>query len=622
MILAINADINGQTLVAHYPFNGNANDISGNSLHGEVFGASLVCDRFGKIESAYLFKFGDFIRVSHDSKLSFGNNPFTLTAWIKFCDLLPEYAGIIAKGPTTIFYPGYQLAIVDDNKITTQLGDSSLYGIERRGLTSLNDGKWHCITLTVEPLANNDNIVRLFIDGKLELYQQKYTHRAGLDVSLNYTTPLFIGKDRNSVRYFKGAIDDIRIYRGALSDSAIQALYHENGWPNAVPSLKIIPDGPTEFCEGGSVKLSAPACIDSYQWSNGATTPTITANASGTYGLTGYDANGCVVTQDSVTVKVVSCEPDTLTGDVTYTIRSNCPGRSEQLMIPFVNTYYSDSLVKVSFAGANAASFTYNGYLPKYLPPTTTVQLPITFHWLKPGKQKIVMILHTSAGYRHRILLETPVGNAASPFLSLNELRVGPRSASFDTCITVNNLLDAEVTLTDTVWLGRNRVARLIAPALPFIIARKGSVQLCFRVEPNDANNIDTVIIAGANAPKNCLACFYQPIEISTRPPRPLTSSVTDEVTVGEQGNSLRIFPNPSKSHITVEVEARKHSFVSTIIIIDERGNIVMNLPNQVMYQGANLLPLDISSLASGYYSVVVQTEGMTKIIEQLTVQR
>ncbi len=42
-------------LVAYYPFNGNANDESGNGFDGIVRGATPVEDRFGNIDSAYYF---------------------------------------------------------------------------------------------------------------------------------------------------------------------------------------------------------------------------------------------------------------------------------------------------------------------------------------------------------------------------------------------------------------------------------------------------------------------------------------------------------------------------------------------------------------------------------------
>lgn len=42
-------------LVAYYPFNGNANDLSGNSYNGTVDGATLTLDRFGNANNAYYF---------------------------------------------------------------------------------------------------------------------------------------------------------------------------------------------------------------------------------------------------------------------------------------------------------------------------------------------------------------------------------------------------------------------------------------------------------------------------------------------------------------------------------------------------------------------------------------
>ena len=39
-------------LVAYYPFNGNANDESGNGNHGTVYDAALSAGRFGEINSA------------------------------------------------------------------------------------------------------------------------------------------------------------------------------------------------------------------------------------------------------------------------------------------------------------------------------------------------------------------------------------------------------------------------------------------------------------------------------------------------------------------------------------------------------------------------------------------
>ncbi|MBK7031388.1 MAG: hypothetical protein IPH45_20325 [Bacteroidales bacterium] len=53
-------------LSAWYPFNGNANDLSGNGNDGTVNGATLTTDRFGNPNSAYSFNgTTDFIGINN-----------------------------------------------------------------------------------------------------------------------------------------------------------------------------------------------------------------------------------------------------------------------------------------------------------------------------------------------------------------------------------------------------------------------------------------------------------------------------------------------------------------------------------------------------------------------------
>ena len=58
----------------------------------------------------------------------------------------------------------------------------------------------------------------------------------------------------------------------------------------------ITANGPTTFCEGGSVTLAA-GNYNSYLWSNGETTQSIIATTSGTYIVTVEDFNGCTGTE-------------------------------------------------------------------------------------------------------------------------------------------------------------------------------------------------------------------------------------------------------------------------------------------------------------------------------------
>lgn len=62
---------------------------------------------------------------------------------------------------------------------------------------------------------------------------------------------------------------------------------------SARPTAPVITaDGATDLCDGTSVTLSAPAGF-SYQWSNGATTQTISVTAAGSYSLIVTDGSNC-----------------------------------------------------------------------------------------------------------------------------------------------------------------------------------------------------------------------------------------------------------------------------------------------------------------------------------------
>ena len=74
--------------IAHYDFSGDADDRSGNNLHGDVRGAKLVTDRFGIPNSAYYFDgIDDNILIPHDTLLDLGvYDDIIISMWINPSD--------------------------------------------------------------------------------------------------------------------------------------------------------------------------------------------------------------------------------------------------------------------------------------------------------------------------------------------------------------------------------------------------------------------------------------------------------------------------------------------------------------------------------------------------------
>ncbi|MFN8322866.1 MAG: lectin-like protein [Chitinophagales bacterium] len=62
--------------------------------------------------------------------------------------------------------------------------------------------------------------------------------------------------------------------------------------------------GPLAFCQGGNVDLTSDSTYVSYLWSNNATGNNINVTQSGSFTLSGQDANGCQYTSNTLTVTV------------------------------------------------------------------------------------------------------------------------------------------------------------------------------------------------------------------------------------------------------------------------------------------------------------------------------
>jgi hypothetical protein len=212
-------------LVAYYPFNGNARDESGNVNDGVVNGATLTEDRFKNSRKAYYFNGAhDYIEIPSTPLLNM-HNQITISAWIN-----PEMqiaGGIVSKvgGPNGNY--GYQFLIADSNsQIHFQFNSD---GDPSGGNWNVNNyhsnaeiltGKWNYIAATYD-----NNTIAIYFNGILI-----GTKVVGAHVFASSSSSLRISSDCNNNVFFKGSMDDIRIYDRALTEKEIQHLYHESGW--------------------------------------------------------------------------------------------------------------------------------------------------------------------------------------------------------------------------------------------------------------------------------------------------------------------------------------------------------------------------------------------------------
>jgi hypothetical protein len=204
-------------LLAYYPFNGNANDESGNGQNGTVFGATLTTDRFGKDASAYSFNGSDnYINLGNPPAFNFNSN-FTLSAWAL---LTQTQANTYILGK--YFYPqtnAYGLGTEANSGLYAFIQNKTLppAAAEIRVAKSLADGKWHHLVAVFDRQA----AIRGYVDGQQVAITNSITNHTA---TLTNSFPLLIGKI-SSGQYFKGGIDDVRIYDRALAVADVRELY-------------------------------------------------------------------------------------------------------------------------------------------------------------------------------------------------------------------------------------------------------------------------------------------------------------------------------------------------------------------------------------------------------------
>jgi len=210
-------DDNG--LVAYYPFNGNANDESGNGHDGIEKGTFSYGVGFDG-SSAKFNGTDTFIEIPHSDALSL-NGKFSISVWVKSNDTNP-YSGLVSKILPNVPRNGYTLGA---NYVSTgsdiYMNQYKEWGNIAAGVRSSSDvlnDEWHHVTATYD-----EQNFRLFIDGQLET-QKTYT--GGLTPN---TMPLFLGRDPyNAVpqnRHYNGEMDELRIYNRVLSENEISGLY-------------------------------------------------------------------------------------------------------------------------------------------------------------------------------------------------------------------------------------------------------------------------------------------------------------------------------------------------------------------------------------------------------------
>lgn len=252
---------------AHYRFDGNSNDSSGNGNHGLNIGGVFVSDRFGNPASAIHFS-GPLDRVDLPSGL-FAGNEGSVSFWLKSDTIITGVTGQGSIYPFWVFgtRPGDSNPTPGEDLLSVFFGDGTLVmdgemfgvmggdGIHPRAANSSGefgylDTAWHHVALTSDPLG-----FHLYFDGVEwvpTMFTDGLTPSSNLWPIVNELDVKIGGNDSSDNIPKPFAIDGFRIGNRAWTEEEVLGLFHE-------PAQEAVPESSAYATLGFMVLVIAVA---------------------------------------------------------------------------------------------------------------------------------------------------------------------------------------------------------------------------------------------------------------------------------------------------------------------------------------------------------------------------
>lgn len=215
-------------LVADYPLNNSAADVHG-ALDGTLYGTSPAPDRFGNPNKALYFNgISDWVRLGTDADF----RERSVSLWFKADTFVGngDFGLVFSTDNASLLYGGTGLAV--DNA----LGANRLSGGVGANVFRFEpavSNVWYHYVITVD-----ENFIKLYLNNVLihTTDNNSFSHSKDGDIYAH------LGCSRKNDRFFKGSIDDVKIYNCAITSCEVNNLYHEGVSPAFTNDFKVYPN--------------------------------------------------------------------------------------------------------------------------------------------------------------------------------------------------------------------------------------------------------------------------------------------------------------------------------------------------------------------------------------------
>ena len=234
-ILVKNFNATPGKLIAHYPFSGNTDDVSGNQLHGQGFGTVFVADRNGVAERAIYFNGGtQNVRVTNSPLLNV-QNAITVSCWFNATRLGDKEVFLLSHGS---WQNRWKISLTPEKNLRWTVNTLNAVA-DLDAPTPFVIDSFYYITATYDGA-----LMAIYVNGKLASYKP-------LTGNIRTTTlPFLMGQmlPDNADYNFKGVIDEVKLFDYALSPTAVATLYQQSTtalkdiFSSTVLKLEVLPN--------------------------------------------------------------------------------------------------------------------------------------------------------------------------------------------------------------------------------------------------------------------------------------------------------------------------------------------------------------------------------------------
>ena len=258
------------------------------TLYGPTWSSGLQC----KFNSCLTFDgTNDYVEAPNSDSLDISGNKLTVSAWINY-DYNGNHQIILAKPASSSAhsnpYFSYSIHLYNGNipRFYISQGTSQYYAVSN---SVLSPGVWHHVAGVYD-----GSVMKIYIDGV-----EKGSNAVSVNLN-SFNTPLRLGTNGGFSEFFKGSIDDVKIYDRALSASEIRSVYSGSNSPTY--SLTVLKSGSGSGIVTGNGINCGLDCSEVYSSVANVSLNQISNNGSYFVGWTGEcSGNGsCLVNIDGV----------------------------------------------------------------------------------------------------------------------------------------------------------------------------------------------------------------------------------------------------------------------------------------------------------------------------------